>query len=736
MTYSTQQLEIIECLKEGLNININAVAGSGKTSSSLLIAKSFPDKKVLLLTFNRFLADENVKRAEAVNLNNIEVKTFHAFFGKAFKRSCLTNKPLLGIIESNATTDLGSEYDIIILDEIQDLNITLYQLIVRVFKRLKKDALICVFGDVRQAIYDFAGGSAIFLKEASELFNFNGRDWKHLNLSTSYRISNQMSEFLNDVILKENYINANKDIPNSVQYSVVNNVFDPSRYVDVLSKDLDKYNDEDIFVIAPSVRVRSTAPISLFENYLSTNLKRLIYKPLSDEEQLTEANIKNKIVFSSIHQAKGRERKLVILFIMNNDYFKYYGKELDPWKLPNTIYVALTRATEKLIIFNNQHYMKNGSLNGAPFLFLDLKALKKFYDKNTDISYSEYIKFKNDIVEEEHEIKNDAKITSIVRFVPEKLFKDLIDTNKIETSEIEGIWNFKKIKNHISQKYNGRVIKEPLQFYNGISIPFIYYWKRKPELLDNFMEAAYERVGAEYDKESERIFYALQKNNFEKMINGKITLEKINRLAVFLACEETLNISRKNQLSDYDWIEETFIDEIVAFFDSFLSNDIEFEKEVGWLGIIDNNGYVSTHNVKEDYLDNEKMNSSQGKMPVKDNEYEIFMLHGRADCIDHQNKIIYEFKFANEISFTHILQTILYKYQLLMADEKYKDYKMRIVNIKEANYIEFDFDEKVICEIAKRTVDNFIKNDVSAIERDKETFKEAIKIFESEMELE
>jgi superfamily I DNA/RNA helicase len=139
-----------------------------------------------------------------------------------------------------------------------------------------------------------------------------------------------MSEFINDVILKDNYINANKDLPNSIKYSVVSNIFEPLKYVDVLAEDLKKYNDEDIFVIAPSVKVKNTAPIARFENYLSTDLKRPIYKPLSDEEQLTDENIKNKIVFSSIHQAKGRERKLVILFIMNNDYFKYYAKNLDP----------------------------------------------------------------------------------------------------------------------------------------------------------------------------------------------------------------------------------------------------------------------------------------------------------------------------------------------------------------------------------------------------------------------
>jgi hypothetical protein len=734
MIYSEQQLEVIECLKKDLNISINAVAGSGKTSSSLLIAESFPDKKVLLLTFNRFLADESEKRAKLSNLNNIEVKTFHAFFGKAFKRACPNDKPLLEIIESNATTDLGSEYDIIILDEIQDLNITLYQLLVRVFKRLKNGALICVFGDVRQAVYTFSGGSAIFLKEASELFNFNGKNWKNINFSTSYRISNQMSEFINDVILKDNYINANKDLPNSIKYSVVSNIFEPLKYVDVLAEDLKKYNDEDIFVIAPSVKVKNTAPIARFENYLSTDLKRPIYKPLSDEEQLTDENIKNKIVFSSIHQAKVRERKLVILFIMNNDYFKYYAKNLDPWKLPNTVYVALTRATERLIIFNNQHRTKDdGSIDGAPFLFLDLKALKKFYDKNTDVSYSEYINFENRIVKKTHEIKNHSLVTEIVRFMPRKLFNDLIDTNKIEISEIEGTWNFKKIKNHISQNYNGRIIKEPLQIYNGISIPFIFYLKRNSELVADFVKAAHGRVEDEYNDKNKKGFYELQKSNFKKITDGEMTLEKINRLSVFLACEETLNISRKNQLHDYDWIDESFVDETVEFFDSFLSNNIEFEKEIGWSGIIDNNGYVPLREAPKKYLNSDKMSRSFDKMPIEDDEYEVFLLQGRVDCIDHQNKIIYEFKFTNEISFTHILQTILYKYLLIMSDEKYIDYKMKIVNIREANFIEFDFSEEEIYKIVKIIINNFVKNDLNEIEHDKEILREAIKIFELEM---
>jgi hypothetical protein len=133
------------------------------------------------------------------------------------------------------------------------------------------------------------------------------------------------------------------------------------------------------------------------------------------------------------------------------------------------------------------------------------------------------------------------------------------------------------------------------------------------------------------------------------------------------------------------------------------------------------------------YLNSDKMSRSFDKMPIEDDEYEVFLLQGRVDCIDHQNKIIYEFKFTNEISFTHILQTILYKYLLIMSDEKYIDYKMKIVNIREANFIEFDFSEEEIYKIVKIIINNFVKNDLNEIEHDKEILREAIKIFELEM---
>jgi superfamily I DNA/RNA helicase len=59
-------------------LKVNAVAGSGKTTTLLEYAKRRPKLRILYLTFNRSSSDEMRKKCAAANLQNITVQTFHA----------------------------------------------------------------------------------------------------------------------------------------------------------------------------------------------------------------------------------------------------------------------------------------------------------------------------------------------------------------------------------------------------------------------------------------------------------------------------------------------------------------------------------------------------------------------------------------------------------------------------------------------------------------------------------
>ena len=59
---------------------------------------------------------------------------------------------------------------------------------------------------LRQTIYGFNGADSRFLTMANRIFNCNTFEWINLQLTTSYRLSNCLTDFLNKSVLKENVI--------------------------------------------------------------------------------------------------------------------------------------------------------------------------------------------------------------------------------------------------------------------------------------------------------------------------------------------------------------------------------------------------------------------------------------------------------------------------------------------------------------------------------------------------
>lgn len=89
MELTKEQYEIINSTG---NIKINAVAGSGKTTTIIEYAKARPKNcKILYLAFNKSVKLEAIKRFEEAGLNNVKVETAHSLaykhivFGHQYK---------------------------------------------------------------------------------------------------------------------------------------------------------------------------------------------------------------------------------------------------------------------------------------------------------------------------------------------------------------------------------------------------------------------------------------------------------------------------------------------------------------------------------------------------------------------------------------------------------------------------------------------------------------------------
>ena len=126
---------------------------------------------------------------------------------------------------------------------------------------------------------------------------------------------------------------------------VANDAFEELKYY----LNTKKYKPEDIFVLAPSLKSEK-APIRKLENVTKRHMPEIkLYVPNSDIEKLDDEVVRNKLVFSTFHQAKGLERKVVMVFSFDSEYFTFYkrsAREHERVQCANELYVAATRSLE------------------------------------------------------------------------------------------------------------------------------------------------------------------------------------------------------------------------------------------------------------------------------------------------------------------------------------------------------------------------------------------------------
>ena len=164
----------------------------------------------------------------------------------------------------------------------------------------------------------------------------------------SFRITNQMRHFINDVLLGEDRMNSCKeDVP--VKY-IRNNKDNITKVVyGEISRLLDSgVKPSEIFVLANSIKGTNDS-IRKLENKL-TEKKIPCHVPMFEHGKMDDRVVEGKLVFSTFHTAKGRQRKYVFVVGFDNSYMTWFARNLPKDVCPNTLYVAVTRATQGLYL--------------------------------------------------------------------------------------------------------------------------------------------------------------------------------------------------------------------------------------------------------------------------------------------------------------------------------------------------------------------------------------------------
>jgi hypothetical protein len=656
---SDEQQQVVDAIKAQHNVKVSGVAGCGKTTNILGISTSCPDKNVLVLTYNARLKIETREKVEKLAVTNTEVHSYHAMCVRYYSSEGAKDNGIINVTRKDTKPKKPINFDIIILDECQDMTKCYYDFVQKIVKDNEVDTQqvqFCLFGDEKQNIFDFKGADERFLTHGHKVFsNSSSYPWKELTLSTSFRVTNQIANFINTYLLCYDRIRACK-AGDKVRYMYINHFKQKYEvYKEVMHYLSLGFKYEDIFILAPSIKKKTGfSPIVTLENMLVNN-GHPCFAPVSDDAKIDEDIIKGKIVFSTFHQVKGLERPVVILFNFDYSYFKYYNRTAIADKCPNIIYVATTRALKNLTVIHD-------STNQPLLPTITYDTITK--DHNVKIVGGLMGRDEFGEICPQQQERIPVLVTELIRFLDPQIINNAI--KKLEyISQIHTQGNGQQInlpqKATCSKKNTSEIVYD----INGYAIPtyFEMCLFKRCSLLD----------AIEYDK-----IEGSQRKNYDKIaykFGQEGTLPTNYLLYISTLYDATINgyIHRTKQIASYDWITDTQLQQCCDILHSHV---------------------VKTH---QEHQDNNK--NILFEVPYKECRFlqTQYYLWGRIDILDNDNNVLWEIKCTSQTDHEHIIQLAIYAWMTYTKDKKLREYKL--LNICSNEVITLIYDHTMVTDM-------------------------------------
>lgn len=666
---SEEQQTAIDYILAGDNVVLDAVAGSGKSTTVLSLAQQLntttdlnEPSRILQLAYNAILRKEVQLKLKENEIKNVKVHTFHSLAVRYYSITAHTDTGIRKIIRDNIIPkEKIPNFRIIVLDESQDMSFLYFQFMTKFAFDMGSKFQLFILGDYMQSIYEFKGADIRALTHAHIIWKnhplLSSRTFQQCTLQTSYRITNQHARFNNDVLLGMPRLKAMKDGPN-VEY-IRNNrnnlekivIAKINQWINPGSDGSPGVSPGNIFVLAASIK-GINGNVRRMENVL---VERGIpcYVPIFDNEGIEDKVIEGKLVFSTFHSVKGRERPYVIIMGFDQSYFDMYGQELPTDKCPNVFYVACTRSTYKLILLE-----KCDDYYDRP-----LDCLKKTHREIRDEGYADFhgvpgerFYEKSPFKPDSDELKErffDVVPSELAKYVPDHILETiapLIDTIFIQEVEPtdESIID---IPNVIQ---TSRGLYEDVCDLNGIAIPSIYYdhlfqkYERESNKPVNIGANILRHIINESLCDTTENQCLTLKRLIDKMPEKCDTAADYLRLSnLYVACKERL-LFKWNQIGedDYGWLSDETINAFMERLDKVIGVECSDTPPLVEHSIIDREmeaEMITINTILQKYL-------LQLSRKIR--------FSARADLIT--KRTLWELKCTGSITVEHKLQTILY----------------------------------------------------------------------------
>lgn len=342
MTLTEEQQYFIDLAKSGKNVLVDACIGSGKTTTIQYACHELSDKSILYLTYNRRLL---LEARDRIHEPNVDVHTFHSFAGTCFAMlgiACSSEREAPAIF--NERVDHIKHYDVIIVDEYQDLGSDLAGMLRRICYVLWEQRpgfmpQFLVVGDMDQKIYDYTAFDAH--KFITEFLSILNGGYEHAYFSRCFRLS---ADFAADIgqAWGKSIVGVNDACHVSEE-----------RDLDFLVLFLAKFEPKDILVLGSNNGVRTQIQNRLEEVCPKKFNKDTVYSSLSDRDaDMSNMDTSHAAIFTTYDSAKGLERRVCVVCNFTEPYLQARMKHsISRSVLKNLFLVAASRGREHVIFY-------------------------------------------------------------------------------------------------------------------------------------------------------------------------------------------------------------------------------------------------------------------------------------------------------------------------------------------------------------------------------------------------
>eukprot|EP00798_Chlamydomonas_sp_ICE-L_P023904 gene23904-9471_t len=575
---------------------------------------------------------------------------------------CRDDIQMKEMLHLNLPVKTSFGFDVVVVDEAQDMSPQLCKLthkVVLVDNQVTKEAQLLVIGDKRQCIY--RGADERHLVLASDVFK-SQHEWVELDLLTSYRVTGNAASFINEVCLggfQKNKMRSVKAAGLPVVYhrgcafkiakSLAAQLIHAMKY--------EGLKPQDIFVLTPSLRAGKGRlnPIQTLENLL-VDAGYACYASTSDEEALSDNVIAGKVVFSTIHLSKGLERPCVVCFSFSAEWYTFYGRDENKKVCPNVLYVAITRATQWL------HLVAEKDAEGH-LPFLDLSSLSKLKERFPEpaVTVIDHDAKLFPATYDQGGARTKYSVTELTRHLAEESLEEAFKC--LQSKKLQEPVDLIPVPNTIRGVGE---LTESISDINGLGLPHIYEYRSSGEctlLADlpppNPGAKEWETVSAQKLRDQGKKLQEAVKSG--KLSNSEVTAS-ILELAAIVGTIQSNFVSRAIQVKNWDYIPESSVNTCMKVIGRLLHGmSVEYEKELEYA----------------EYTNGTK-----------------YTIMGRADALTKHE--IYEFKCVDDLRKEHFIQTAVYAWLWMNAEEdgerRYGSRKFRLLNIRTGELWEIEPD--------------------------------------------